>query len=374
MESLRTGSDPIFLGIVGVGVVGNAFLEQLGRIPNPPSLILLARSTQTISSPRPKYSPCVPFAVWDEAVKSPFLDRSDAWSLAEIADFLASAPGKAILVDNTSDLVLTQAYPEFLERGVSIVTPNKKGFSEDMAHFNHIFDSARRGNATVHHQCTVGGTLPVLSTLRDLIATGDQITRVEGVLSGTLSLLLGDFMPGHGTSEARWSSLVSHAREIGHTEPDPRDDLNGLDFARKLTIIARVIGMDVSRHDSFPVESLVPDELSRLPSSTAGVNEFMNELPRYDGMMEEAKKAAENRGKILRYTGSIDVLSGAIKVGLQFVERGSAIANLRGSQIVNIYTKRYGTNPLILQGGGGGGEITAMGIMADLLKAMELLM
>ncbi|KAJ5477183.1 Homoserine dehydrogenase [Penicillium diatomitis] len=352
MESTKAAGSQVFLGIIGVGVVGNAFLEQLERLPYPPKLILLARSSKTVSAPAPEFSPCVPFAVWDEAVKLPQLVHSNALPPAEIAAFLSSAPGKAILVDNTSDLTLARAYPLFLERGVSIVTPNKKGFSEDMALFNQIFSSAAQGNAAVYHQCTVGGTLPVLSTLRDLVATGDQITRVEGVLSGTLSLLLGDFMPGNGTSEASWSSLVSHAKEIGHTEPDPRDDLNGLDFARKLTIIARVIGMNVSRHDSFPVESLVPDELSRLPSSSAGIARFMEELPRYDGVMEEAKREAKKQGKILRYTGSIDVLSGAIKVGLQFVEAGSAIANLRGSQIVNIYTKRYGAHPLILQGGG----------------------
>ena len=99
----------------------------------------------------------------------------------------------------------------------------------------------------------------------------------------------------------------------------------------------------------------------------------MSELPRFDARMDAAKNAAQKEGKVLRYVGSIDVPTRAIKVGLQHVEKGSPIANLRGSQIVSIYTKRYGTNPLILQGGGGGGEITAMGLMADFLKVMERL-
>lgn len=321
----------------------------------------------------PAYSPCIPFTNWEDAAKSTSLVKSGALPPAEIAAFLASAPGRAVLVDNTSDLALAQAYPIFLERGVSVVTPNKKGFSEDIALFNDIFSSAVKGNALVYHQCTVGGTLPILSTLRDLIATGDEIIRIEGVLSGTLSLLLGEFMPGNGTSNARWSSLVSHAKEIGHTEPDPRDDLNGLDFARKLTIIARVIGIEVGSPDSFPVESLIPIELSSLPSSAEGIAEFMSELPKYDAKMDAAKNAAQEQGKVLRYVGSIDVRTLAIEVGLRPIEKGNPIANLQGSQIVSIYTKRYGANPLILQGGGGGGEITAMGLMADLLKVMERL-
>jgi homoserine dehydrogenase len=324
-------------------------------------------------APAPAYSPCIPFAKWDDATKTPSLTKSTDLLPTEIAAFLASAPGRAILVDNTSDLALAQAYPIFLERGISVVTPNKKGFSEDIALFNDIFSSAVRGNALVYHQCTVGGTLPVLSTLRDLVATGDEILRIEGVLSGTFSLLLGEFMPGNGTSSAQWSSLVSHAKEIGHTEQDPRDDLNGVDFTRKLTIIARVIGVEITSPDSFPVESLVPVELSSIPPSAEGVAEFMSELPKFDAHMDAAKNAAEKQGKILRYIGSIDVPTRAIKVGLEHVEKGTPIANLQGSQIVSIYTKRYGTKPMILQGGGGGGEITAMGLMADLLKVMERL-
>lgn len=306
-------------------------------------------------------------------MKSPSLVKSNALPPTKIAAFLASTPGRAILVDNTSDLTLSQAYPIFLERGVSVVTPNKKGFSEDSSLFDDIFSAAVRGNALVYHQCTVGGTLPILSTLGDLIATGDEIIRIEGVLSSTLSLLLGKFMPGNGTSSAQWSSLVSHAKEIGHTEPDPRDDLDGLDFARKLTIIARVIGVEVTSPDSFPVESLIPVELSSIQSSADGITQFMGELPKFDAHMDAAKNAAEKEGKILRYVGSIDVPTGDIEVGLRHVEKGSPIAKLQGSQIVSIYTKRYGTNPLILQGGGGGGEITAMGLMADLLKVMERL-
>ncbi|KAJ5321168.1 Homoserine dehydrogenase [Penicillium atrosanguineum] len=366
-------ANPIYLGVVGVGGVGNAFLEQLGKLPNAPQIGLLARSSQSLLAPTPAYSPCIPATNWSDAAATPSLIKASILSPDEIAAYLAAAPGRAILVDNTSDLVLAQAYPVFLKNGVSVVTANKKGFSSDISLWNDIFASANQGNAYVHHQCTVGGTLPVLSTLRDLIATGDEITRIEGVLSGTLSLLLGEFMPAFGTPDVKWSSLVAHAREAGETEPDPRDDLNGLDFARKLTIIARVIGLEISRPDAFPVESLIPTELVSLQFSSEGIAQFMRQLPAYDDRMEIIKEDAREKGKILRYIGSIDVATKTIKVGLQHVEKNSPIANLKGSQIVSIHTKRYSATPLILQGGGGGGEITAMGLMADLLKVIEKL-
>ncbi|KAJ5089915.1 Homoserine dehydrogenase [Penicillium argentinense] len=366
-------TEPIYIGIVGVGVVGNSFLRELAvRMPKPPRLILLARSSQALLASTPAYSPCIPISNWENAFSDPSLTRLEkGLSPREIADYLASAPGRVILVDNTSDLSLAQAYPTFPKQGISVVTPNKKAFSQDLSLWSDIFASATQGNSLVHHQCTVGGTLPVLSTLRDLITAGDEILHVEGVLSGTLSLLFGTYMPDPETSDAKWSSLVAHAREAGETEPDPRGDLNGLDFARKLTIIARVIGLDVANAESFPVESLIPEELRSLPSSAKGVEQFMSEQPRFDAQMEEAKDKAHVLGKVLRYIGSIDVPTKTIKVRLQQVDKGTPIAGLQGSQFVSIYTKRRGEAPLIFQRGGGGGDITAHGLATNLLKMIE---
>ncbi|KAJ5605584.1 hypothetical protein N7510_008365 [Penicillium lagena] len=363
-------ASPIYLGVVGVGGVGSAFLEQLGRLPNAPKLILLSRSSQTLLSPKQDDSPSIPATDWTTAAATPSLIKTGhALSPKAMAEYLASAPGRAILVDTTTDLILAQAYPIFLKKGISVVTPNKKGFSSNVSLWHDIFASAAQGHALVYHQATVGGSLPVLSTLRDLIATGDEIIRIEGVLSGSLSLLFDQFMPAHGSSDGQWSTLVAHAREIGHTEPDPRDDLNGMDFARKLTILARVLGLDVASPDSFPVESLIPVELASLPSAA----DFMDQLPRFDVQMDSLKDKARKQGKVVRYVGSIDVPTKAIKVGLKHFSKDNPIANLKGSQIISIYTKRYGDTPLILKGGGGGGEITAMAVMADLLKVMERL-
>ena len=295
-------------------------LEQLARLENAPKLVLLSRSSQTILAAEPSYSPCIPFADWSSAAAISSLKIVDALRPEEIASYLASAPGRAMLVDNTSNLAIAQSYPLFLKQGISIVTPNKKGFSDDLSLWNDIFASAAQGNALIYHQATVGGSLPILSTLRDLIDTGDEVVRIEGALSGTLSLLFDTFMPAVGTSDERWSSLVAHALEIGFMEPDPRDDLNGMDFARKLTILARVVGLQVTDPESFPVKSLIPAELASLPSSAAGIAQFMRHLPRFDGEMSKAREEAQKQCKVLRYVGSIDMSSQTIEVGLQHLD------------------------------------------------------
>ncbi|KAJ5989496.1 Homoserine dehydrogenase [Penicillium waksmanii] len=364
---------PIYLGVVGVGGVGTAFLSQLARFPNPPKLVLLARSSQTVLAPTPAYSN-IPAVDWATAAATPSVTKTGALPAEEIATYLASAPGRAILVDNTSDINLAKSYPTFLKKGISVVTPNKKGFSDDLSLWKDIFSSAAEGNAHVYHESTVGAGLPVLSTLKDLVATGDEVTRIEGVFSGTLSFLFNTFAPASGPSNAQWSAVVAQAKELGYTEPDPRDDLNGMDVARKLTILARLAGLEVSRPDSFPIESLIPEALASLPSSADGITEFMTRLPEFDSQMANIKDSAEKEGKVVRYVGSIDVSNKAVKVGLQYFDKDSAIAGLKGSDnIISFYTKRYGSNPLIVQGAGAGGDVTAMGVAADLIKVMDRL-
>ncbi|KAJ5083139.1 Homoserine dehydrogenase catalytic [Penicillium angulare] len=367
-------ASPIYLGVVGVGGVGTAFLNQIARLPNAPQLVLLARSSQTLLAPTPAYSPAIPAGDWATASAGPSLTKKGALPAEEIATYLAGVPGRAILVDNTSDLNLARAYPLFLKKGISVVTPNKKGFSDDLSLWKDIFSSATQGNALVYHESTVGAGLPVLSTLKDLVATGDEVTRIEGVFSGTLSFLFNTFAPASSSSDAQWSAVVAQAKELGYTEPDPRDDLNGMDVARKLTILARLAGLEVSRPDSFPIESLIPTELASLPSSADGISEFMSRLPEFDGQMADVKATAEKQGKVVRYVGSIDIAAQSVKVGLQYFDKDSAIAGLKGSDnIISFYTKRYGANPLIVQGAGAGSDVTAMGVLGDLVKVIQRL-
>lgn len=367
-------------GISGVGGVGAAFLNQLARVPNAPQIILLARSTQTLLAPTPSYAPSIPAASWKSVFKTPdsSLTTSGPLSPEEIAFYLSAAPGRSVLVDNTSDQTLANAYPLFLSKGISVVTPNKKAFSSDLALWKEIFSAAVQGHALVYHESTVGAGLPVLSTLRDLVATGDRVTRIEGVFSGTLSFLFNTFAPAAGPDSGSpaptWSAVVSNAKQLGYTEPDPRDDLNGMDVSRKLTILARLAGLQVSGPDSFPVQSLIPPALASLPSTAEGIEEFMTLLPEYDDEIASIRDEVARNGKVIRYVGSVDVDKKQVKVGLVEFERDSPIAALKGSDnIISFYTERYGANPLIIQGAGAGADVTAMGVLADLLKVVERL-
>lgn len=352
----------------GAGGVGKAFLAQLEglskRLTSPRiSLIFVSRSKKALYSP--KYA-ALPF---DNLATSLENSTQAPLALPQIVDYLAAAPAKVVLVDNTSSQEVANTYPGFLAKGISIVTPNKKAFSGSYALWQAIFATAATSGAKVYHESSVGAGLPVISTLKDLVETGDEVTKIEGVFSGTMSFLFNSFAPTEG-SGGKWSAEVTKAKALGYTEPDPRDDLNGLDVARKLTILARLAGLPVESPISFPVQSLIPKELE----SVASGDEFLQKLPAFDAQMEETKRAAEKEGKVVRFVGSIDVAQKEVKVGLETFNRSHPIAALKGSDnIISFYTKRYGANPLIIQGAGAGGDVTAMGVTGDLIKVLERL-
>lgn len=282
-------------------------------------------------------------------------------------EYLVASQSKVVLVDNTSSQDVADAYPLFLSYGVSIVTPNKKAFSGPYKLWQDIFVASTASGAKVYHESSVGAGLPVISTLKDLVDTGDEVTKIEGVFSGTMSFLFNSFAPTSGAG-GKWSAEVTKAKELGYTEPDPRDDLNGLDVARKLTILARLAGLPVESPTAFPVQSLIPKELE----SVASGDEFLQKFPEFDSQMEEIKAAAEKEGKVVRFVGSIDVATKQVKVGLENFDLSHPIAALKGSDnIISFYTKRYGSNPLIIQGAGAGGDVTAMGVTSDLIKVLS---
>lgn len=359
----------------GVGGVGKSFLTQFqhlkqrlsqAKTPTNLDLILVSRSSKMLFSE--SYRP-LNLSSWEADLNKsaqPFLES------ASLVDYLATAPEKVVLVDNTSSLDIARSYPAFLQKGISIVTPNKKGFSDNYELWQDMFAAASNGTGNggyIFHESTVGAGLPVISTLKELIETGDEVTKIEGVFSGTMSFLFNSFMPVAGGG-GQFSAEVKKAKELGYTEPDPRDDLNGLDVARKLTILARLAGLKIQSPTSFPVQSLIPKELE---SCTSG-DDFLSKLPEFDAQMDSLKQEAAKEGKVVRFVGSIDVASEKVKVGLEKFDASHPIAALKGSDnIISFYTKRYGANPLIIQGAGAGGEVTAMGVTGDLLKVLQAL-
>ena len=371
--------------------MGSHFLSQLnGLTTHYPQLKLIAvtRSSRAISTT--PQEPSIPIAEWETRLSAsthPSLSPQDLLSVL----LYHKSPNRSILVDNTSSEDVAKAYPSFLKAGVSVVTPNKKAFSSELPLWKDIFASCSNPPPTlprnllnpnastkggfIYHEATVGAGLPILTTLTDLLATGDRIHRIEGVFSGTMSYLFNTFAPVGGDTKSlpKWSATVLEAKRQGYTEPDPRDDLNGADVARKLTILARLCGPPLPYIEdihAFPVQSLIPAELASCKSA----DEFLARLPDFDDQMEKIRDDAVKQGKIVRFVGKIDVDRGEVKVGLEAFGKDEPVAVLRGSDnIVAFHTERYSDRPLVVQGGGAGGAVTAMGVTADLLRLMQRL-
>jgi len=262
-----------------------------------------------------------------------------------------------VIIDCTASGEVAKHYPAWLAAGIHIVTPNKKANSAPMAFYRSLRDARRDGGTHYLYEATVGAGLPVIQTLRDLRETGDEVTSIEGIFSGTLAYLFNVY-----DGSRNFSEIVLDAKQRGYTEPDPRDDLSGMDVARKLIILGREMGLSLEMSE-VKVESLVPAGLEQ-----GSIEEFLARLPQHDGAMKARFEAARARGKVLRYVGRL-MADGTATVGVVEFDAKHAFANIAlTDNVVRFATARYNNNPLIVQGPGAGPEVTAGGIFADLLR------
>lgn len=347
----------ISVGLVGPGLIGKALLAQLQAqhdgLKEKLNLDFRIRGVATSTH----------MQLWDDNFMEPL---DDGWKETAVpVDLIRfrehiqtdSLP-HAVIVDCTASDAIAAHTPSWLRSGVHVVTPNKKASSGPLSLVQQLDDARRAGNTHFFSEATVGAGLPVLSTLRDLLKTGDHIFRIEGVLSGTLSHLFNSF---DGT--VPFSALVDDARAKGYTEPDPRDDLSGMDVARKAIILAREMGWKVELQD-IPVESLVPAHLQETPS----VEDFLKRFSDADPKMQELLQKAQAEDAVLRYVAIIDENEGC-RVDLKRYPKTHAFARISGSDnILAFTTTRYQHQPLIVQGPGAGPEVTAGGVFSDLLR------
>ena len=251
----------------------------------------------------------------------------------------------AALVDCTADASIVDAYPAFVNANLHIITPNKRANVLPWRRYAALMDLLRARRKHFLYEANVGAGLPIMSTLRDLIASGDEVVKVEGIFSGTLSYLFNTF-----DGRVAFSALVKDAHRMGLTEPDPRDDLSGQDVGRKLLILARQMGSTMDIED-VRVDSLV------------GVD---------DGAMRRRLERARSHGAVLRYVG---VLEGdRARAEMREFPRDHPFAGTKGSDnIIAFTTKRYSRTPLVVQGPGAGADVTAMGVFSDILKLLHYL-
>ena len=268
----------------------------------------------------------------------------------------------SVFVDCTASEEVSKHYEKVIQNSISIVTPNKKAASGTYQCYQQMKKDAQKFNVKYLYETNVGAGLPVINTLNDLINSGDKIEKIEAVLSGTLSYIFNSF-----NKNTSFSQIVKEARANGYTEPDPRDDLNGMDVGRKILILSRESGLKMEMKD-VEIENLVPEELQKIPS----IEDFLKKLEEHDKDYSNKRDQAEKEGKKLRYIASLK--NGKAKVSLQAVDQNHPFYSLSGSDnIISFTTTRYNNRPLVIKGPGAGAEVTAAGVFADIIRIANYL-
>lgn len=345
------------IGLIGPGTVGSVFLEQLrgeaDRLRTRANLDLRIRGIAT-SSRMLLDERAIDLGTWRNALA----ERGDPFDLEAFVDHVTGEPfPHCVMIDCTASTEVARHYAEWLSRGLHVITPNKKANSDDYAYYQLLGEAARANGRHYLYETTVGAGLPVIHTLRDLRETGDDIHRIEGIFSGTLAYLFNLY-----DGRTPFSTIVREAQERGYTEPDPREDLSGLDVARKVVILGREMGLPLELSD-VDVEGLVPKSLK-----DGSVEAFLGRLDEADAAMEQRLADATKEGKVLRYVGRLDA-SGKASVRLEHLDASHPFRHINlTDNIVQFVTRRYADNPLIVRGPGAGPDVTAGGVFADLLR------
>ena len=333
--------------LVGIGNIGGELLKIIKNNPSDRLRIIAAASSKKmlLKSSGLKIS----------KIKHDLLSRGKLLSINQFLDYNTLSKNKKIFVDCTASESIAKKYTKIIDRGFSIVTASKIANSIQQSYYNEIRNKIKSTNLNFHYETNVGAGLPVISTLKSLLLTGDQIIKIEGVLSGTLSYLFSSF---DGTIP--FSTLVENAKERGFTEPDPREDLNGNDVARKILIMARETGVKLNLSD-IETQNLVPEKIDR----GCSVEEFLSGLKDFDQEFFTKLENAKKKKKVLRYIGSWS--KNSAKVGLQEVGSENPFYHQKGRENFILFkTRRYNDIPLIIRGHGAGADVTAAGVLRDI--------
>jgi len=263
----------------------------------------------------------------------------------------------SVFVDCTASQDVSELYTQILEAKVAIVTPNKKANSGSMEQYKNLKRIAKKRGVKFLYETNVAAGLPVINTLQDLMLSGDRVIRIEAVLSGSMNYIFSELENG-----APFSEVVLKAKELGFTEPDPRDDLSGMDVARKILILGR----EAEQHlefDSIEIQSMVPEDCK----DAASVPVFFEKLRTHDQEFADLLKEAESKGEKLRFMATLE--NGKAKVGLNSIPLAHPFSSLSGSDnMILLTTDRYHDRPMIIRGPGAGADVTAAGVFADVIR------
>ncbi len=360
--SFYLSAKTISIGLIGPGSVGSVLLDQLAseveRLRISFSLDLRVRAI------------CNSGVMLLEDQRANLTCWRDDFSRAEPLDIKrfskhvkADHIPHAVLIDCTANKDVADCYEKWLEGGIHVITPNKLAHTGSIGAYKAIKGAGHSAGTHFLYEATVGAGLPIIQTLNDLVETGDEIKSISGIFSGTLAYLFNVF-----DGQQPFSEIVRKARALGYTEPDPREDLSGMDVARKAVILAREAGLSLELSD-IEVESLVPESLIGV-----SLEHFMEELAVFDAPMAEKHEQAKRKNCLLRYAADLNLIDGTVGVKLGYYPPDHAFSSINlTDNIVQFVTRRYCDNPLIIRGPGAGPDVTAAGIFADLLRLCSML-
>ena len=353
----------IQVAIIGPGLVGKAFLAQLAGLQKRTTLSL--RLVAVASTKLMALSSDIDPHKFMKQMTTPFNINE---MITHLESFSIVESSATILIDATSSQEIAEMYPSFLSKSrLHIITPNKKPFSLHQNLFDDILAQSRKASRFVLHESSVGAGLPVLSTLSDMCLNGDEFISIEGVLSGTFSFIFNHFSsPALQPKPKTFSHIVGEAQKLGYTEPDPRDDLNGMDVARKVVILARCTGVEIELAD-LKIQNLIPETF------VSDLKDFIPNLANLDSHFESLNSKAKEIGSVLRYVGGYDFVSKKAYSKLENFAMDHPFASLKGSDnMICIYSRLF-PNGIVIQGSGAGAEVTAHGMMCDLLRICKSL-
>jgi aspartokinase/homoserine dehydrogenase 1 len=369
-KALNSVHDAFFLSqyktvnvfVAGVGLIGSKLIEQMNASND------FLKKQHGIALNIAGFADSKSMLVSDKKIsvqnaKKILSEQGEKLNEQKFAEkMFAMSLSNSVFVDCTGNDTWSKHYATILANSISIVTPNKTANSSTQAYYNLLKQTATKHNVKFLYETNVGAGLPVINTLNNLLVSGDKIIKIEAILSGTLSFIFNSF-----NSKTPFSDIVKMAKEKGYTEPDPRDDLSGKDFARKLLILARECGANTELKN-INIESILPTPCVKAKS----VDDFFKVLKTFDVHFSDMVSKAEKAGKVLRMVGVYENGKGAIK--LLAVDATHPFYNLSGSDnIVSFTTERYKERPLVIKGPGAGAEVTAAGVLADIITVSNYL-
>ncbi len=344
------------LFVLGVGNVGSKFLRQLAgqkkylreQLKLNIRLIGISNSRNMVFE-----EGGISLQNWETALANGIVADKDAFFReVKILNYRNS-----ILVDNTASRDIAGVYEKYLKQSIAVVTCNKIACSSDYGNYRNLKDLSREYNAPFLFETNVGAGLPIIDTLKNLIASGDRILKIQAVLSGSLNFVFNTF-----SENTSFHEVVLRAMEEGYTEPDPKIDLSGTDVMRKILILARESGYRLDMKDIIN-DTFLPEESMVTESKEAFFESLKNHEPHFQNLYKKALKAKSK----LKYVAQFE--NGKANVGLQIIPEGHDFYTLEGSDnIVLFFTERYPDRPMIIKGAGAGAEVTASGIFADIIR------